>query len=429
MSDQSIQSIPARSDVPDPHKWNLNRLFQSEEEWEKGLVQFSDMIPQIEGYKGTLGESPEKLRGCLDFMNELEMLAERLGYYAQLRFSEDSGDGQNQARFAKFMSAATKAEAVGSYQTPEIQAIPDASMQEFLISSELADFIIPLNKILRFKPHVLSENEERLLALQIEANQTASKAFQALTDVDMDFGIVPTPDGDQPLTQSTYRIFLENPDRKIREEAYKRFYKVFDRHKNTLSALYAGSVHLDKYRSEVRNFPSSRAAALFPDKVPDEVYDNLVETISKNLDALHEYYDVKRRALGIDELAHFDVYVPFLTEIKVTHSYEKAAEVVGEALKPLGDEYCSTLYEGLLGGWVDRYENKGKRSGAFSAGSYVGDPHILMNYKDDLLDHVFTLAHEGGHSMHSWYSSNNNPFQYYNYTILLSFLNYRVLEL
>ena len=410
-------TIPDRKDVPDEYTWNLGKLFADESEWEKGIKQFGNLISDIEKFKGTLGQSAGHLRKCFDFMNELELLGERLGYYAQLRYSEDAGDGANQERFARFMSAASKAEAAGSYQTPEIQAIPDETMSMFLKSPELEPFLIPLKKILRFKPHILSEKEEKLIALQIEANQTASKAFAALTDVDMDFGEIETAEGKRPLTQSTYSMFMIHPERNIREKAYRQFYKVFDGHKNALSALYSGSVHLDKYKAQIRNHPSARAAALFPDDVPESVYDSLVEAVIQNLDALHDYYEVKRRALDLDVIKHYDVYVPLVKDIKVKHTYEEAVDVVVDSLTPLGDEYQNALKDGFLSGWVDRYENKGKRSGAFSAGSYSGDPHILMNYKEDVLRDVFTLAHEGGHSMHSWYSVRSNPFQHYQYTI------------
>ena len=417
MAENQTHSIPERKDVPVEHMWNLEKLFLDDREWDKSLAEFGSRIPQLASFQGTLGQSAARLRECFDHMNELELLEERLGYYAMLRYSEDVGSSDNQERYGKYMAAATQAQAASSYQTPEIQAISDDIMAQFLKSDELEPFLIPLRKILRYKSHILSEKEERLLALQTEANQTARKAFDALTDVDMDFGEVETDDEKKPLTQSTWSAFMIDPDRELREKVYNQFYAQFDKNKNTLAALHAGSVHLDKYHAEIRNYESSREAALFPDDVPGAVYDNLVSTVSDNLQLLQEFYDVKRKALKLDRLMHYDVYVPFITDIQVKHSYDEAVDVVIDALTPLGDEYCDTLKRGLLGRWVDRYENKGKRSGAFSAGSFEGDPHILMNYKDDVLRDVFTLAHEGGHSMHSWYSAKSNPFQHYNYTI------------
>ena len=416
MSDSSAR-IPSRSEVAKEDQWDLSGLYKNDEAWDKGLKELEELIPRIEEFKGKLHESAASLRGCFDFMNELELLAERIGSYAHLRFEEDSGDGDRQARWARFITAATKADTAASYQTPEIQAIATETMDAFLADPILDEFIIPLKKILRFKPHILSEKEERLLSMQIEANQTAKKAFAALTDVDMEFGEIETPDGPRPLSQSTYITFMMNPEQKIRAAAYKQFYSVFDGHKNAIAALLAGSVQLDKYRAEVRNYSSSKAAALFPDNVPASVFDNLISTVTDHLPALHQYYDVKRRAIGLDKLMHHDVYAPFVQDIEVNHTYDEAVDVVCTGLSPLGDEYTSVLRKGLTTGWVDRYENKGKRSGAFSAGSYVGDPYILMNFKESVLRDLFTLAHEGGHSMHSYYSVANNPYQYYNYTI------------
>ena len=410
-------NIPDRTEVPEQYTWDLTKLFANDEAWEQGLQQFKEMAGSIEQFKGTLGSSPEQLKACLDFMMDLGKLEERLGYYAQLRFSEDGGSSANQGRVARYVQEASKAEARASYQVPEIQAIPDETIKSWLDGQMLEDYTIYLEKILRFKPHILSESEEKLLAMQTEANQTASKTFSSLTDVDMDFGEIETPGGKKPLTHSTYSSFMLNPEKALRKKAYFQFYGVFENHKNTLTSLYSGSVNLDIYKSKVRKFESSRQAALFPDKVPEEVYDNLIDTVTNNLPALHRYYKLRKQALDEKTLNHYDVYVPLVKDITVHHTYEEAVDVVIKALAPLGEEYCTTLKEGLLGRWVDRYENKGKRSGAFSAGSYAGDPYILMNFKEDVLRDVFTLAHEGGHSMHSWYSSRNNPFQHYSYTI------------
>ncbi len=410
-------TIPQRSEVPAADQWDLTRLFPSAAAWERGIAEYEAMLPRIAAFKGTLGQSPAALRACLEFLNELELMDERAGYYAQLRSSEDAGASDNQARFARYLNVASRAATERSYVPPEIQAIPDALMEQFLADPTLAEFGISLRKLLRFKPHVLSEPQERLLAMQIEANETAHKAFTALTDVDLDFGTIDTPDGPRPLTQSTWSQFMLHPDRALRERAYRQFYAHFDQHKNTLAALYAGSVQLDIYRARARNYPSSRAAALFPDRVGPEVYDNLVATVHANLEQLHAYYGLRRHALGVERLRHYDVYVPLVRDVQVRHTYEQAVDVVIDALRPLGDDYCATLRSGLLGGWVDRYENKGKRSGAFSAGSYVGDPYILMNFKQDVLRDVFTLAHEAGHSMHSWHSARSNPIQHYGYSI------------
>ncbi len=412
-----MEAIPLRNEVASEDKWNLSKLYIDKENWEADLTVFKNMIPRISQFKGTLAESAEKLKACLDFMAELEMLEEKLGTYAHLRLSEDEGRSKSQDRFSRYMASAAKAAAAASWRVPEIQSIPEEIMAGFLDDERLSAYRIMLGKILRLKPHVLSEPEEKLLALQTEANQTAFRTFSALTNVDMTFGTVQTEKEDLPLTQSTFISFLINPDRNIRKQAYFQFYKGFESHKNTLAALFAGNVHLDIYTSRARGYTSARAAALFPDRVDESVYDNLLETVGASLPALHDYYALRKRALGEDRLCHYDVYVPLVKDIAVRHSYSKAVSVISEALKPLGPAYCNTLERGLKGGWVDRYENRGKRSGAFSSGSYTSDPYILMNYKEEVLGDVFTLAHEGGHSMHTLYSAGSNPFQHYNYTI------------
>ncbi len=412
-----MNTIPKREEVPEEYRWDLSSLFKTDEEWETAFNELNEKYPKQETFKGTLGESAENLKNCLDFRMEVELLAEKLVYYAHLKVTEDSGNSENQGRLARFMQTATAAEAAGSFMSPEIQNIPDDKMEEFLKYEGLSEYRIFLKKLLRFKPHVLSEQEERILAMQMEANQTPHRSFEALTDVDMDFGTVKTKEGEKPLSQSTFGIFLENTDREIRKNAYRQFYGVYEANRNTLASLYAGSVSLDIYRSRVRKYGSSREAALFPDKVPGSVYDNLVQAVNNNLEPLHRYYGLRKKILGLDELRHYDVRVPLVGDVKQKHSYGEAVDLAMEALAPLGDEYRTTLRKGLLGGWVDRYENKGKRSGAFSAGSYAGDPYILLNFQDEVIRHVFTLIHESGHSMHSYYSSRENPFPHYQYTI------------
>ncbi|MBN2051242.1 MAG: oligoendopeptidase F, partial [Spirochaetales bacterium] len=381
------------------------------------LLTFSAGIPRLESFRGSLGTSAEALKNCLDATTESERLSERLGYYAHLRLSEDGGNNTAQDRFARYMSVASKMEAAASYQRSEIMAIPKERMDAFLAEDILSEYIIPLRKIIRFRPHILSEKEEHLLALQSEANQTAQKTYSALTDVDLDFGTLKTKEGEKPLSQASFASFMLHPDRALRQEAYTQFYTAFEKHKNTLSSLLAGSVHLDIYHARARNYPSARAAALFPDKVPEGVYDNLISAVHDRLEAVHGYYRLRKELLHLDTLRHYDVYVPLVKDVQVKHTWDEAVETILEALQPLGSEYTDTLSRGLRGRWADRYENKGKRSGAFSAGSYDGDPYILINYKEDVLRDVFTLAHEGGHSMHSWYSVRYNPFQYYQYSI------------
>lgn len=409
--------IPKRSEVPTEHKWNLSRLFPSGKAWEEGLEKLAGMQAGIGGLKKNFAGSREGFRALLAAYEEYLRLDERLAYYADLMTTEDEGDSEARGRYARYVGVATAGQAAWAWLSPAIQVLPDEFLDSCFADPGFADYLVFLKKLIRFKPYILSEKEERLLAMQAETNHITQETFGILTNVDFDFGKVKTDEGLMPLSQSSYASLIRSRDRAIRRKAYLKFYGVYDQHRTTLASLYAGSVKLDKYQAQARGYTSARAQALFPDDVPESVYDNLVGAINANLPALHDYYDLRKRALGLDELRHYDVYVPFVARTESRHSYEEAAEIVAASLAPLGEEYVSTLKAGLLGGWVDRYENRGKRSGAFSAGSYSGEPYILLNYKENVLSDVFTMAHEGGHSMHSWYSARSNPFMCYNYTI------------
>ncbi len=412
-----MNSIPTRDEIPAGDQWDLSKLYTSEAAWKADLTQLSAQEEAILSFQGRLHESAATLAEYLDLSVEVGKLEERLGYYAMLRKSEDAGDSTNQGRFGRFMQVASKIGAAMSFFAPEIQQIPEERMNQFLADPRLEAYHISLNRVLRYRPYTLSPAEEKLLAMQEESNQTASKTFGALVDVDLVFGSIQTPEGERTLSQSSFGSLLEHADRDVRKRAFDQFYHHFDSHKNTLAALLAGSVQLDVYRANVRSFPSTLESRLFPDNVPVSVYDNLVNTVREHTPLLHRYYELRKRVLEIPDLSVYDTRVSLVPEVTVRHTFEEAVDTITSALAPLGEEYTTTLRTGLLNGWVDRYENKGKRSGAFSAGSFVGDPYILMNYKEDTIRDVFTLAHEAGHSMHSWYSARSNPFQHYDYTI------------
>ena len=417
MQNETIKQIPSRSEIAQADTWDLSKLFPNDAAWEEALDDYEKMAEKIPAFQGTLGKSAENLADYLDFSNKFGILCERLYYYADLRQTEDEGSSQARSMCGKIVMAAAKAQAASAWDRPEILAIPLADMEQFLEHPRMAQYTVFLQRILRYRPYTLSGKEERILALHAEGEGICGDAFSVLTNADLDFGLIDTPEGKQPLSQSTWAVLMENPDRGLRCRAYKAFYACFNSHKNTLASLYSGSVKQDVINARIRGFSSALSSALFPDNVDESVYDNLIATVGKNLDVLHRYYRLRKRVLGLDELRHYDVYAPLLQPVKKKTSWNEAVDLVSAALAPLGDAYVSTLRGGLLGRWADRYENKGKRSGAFSAGSFTGDPYILMNYKEDSIRDVFTLAHEGGHSMHSWYSARSNPFMHYNYTI------------
>ncbi|AEF85719.1 oligoendopeptidase F [Treponema primitia ZAS-2] len=409
--------IPSRSEVKPQDTWDLSKLYPNDGAWAKSLEEYETLTGRIPGFRGTLGKSAETLADYLDFSRDLGLLEERLGAYSSLRQTEDEGDNAAQTMSGRFVMAEAKSLAAASWDTPEIQAIPEADMRAFLQHPRIADYSIYLKKLLRYKPYILSEREERIIALHAEGENVPSETFSVLTNVDFDFGELDTPEGRRPLSQSLWSVFMEHPDRELRRLAYQQFYQQFETHKTTLAALYSGSVKNDVIHARVRGYPSALAEALFPDNVPQSVYDNLVSTVNANLAPLHRYYGLRKKALKLDELRHYDVYVPLAPRAATRTTWDEAVNLVAAALEPLGSEYVDTLRSGLLGRWADRYENKGKRSGAFSSGSYTGDPYILINYKEDSIRDIFTMAHEGGHSMHSWYSAASNPFMHYGYTI------------
>ncbi|WP_288749235.1 oligoendopeptidase F [uncultured Treponema sp.] len=415
----SNTTIPARKDIPESDKWDLSSIYKSNEEWEENLKVLPSLTKKVVQYKGRLGESSDVLLEALKALEEAELRMETVYHYASLQHEADEDDSSATDRDGRAMMAYTRMMSDLSFIDPEIQSVDETKLRKWISLPEFKDYKIYIEKLLHFKKYILSEKEERILSLQMQPAQTPYNAFSVLSNVDMNktFGTVNVCGEERPLTETTWSVFMENQDRKVREEAYKKFYKKFEEHQNTIAALYAGNVNQDVFLMRARGYSSSLEMALFGNKVPVSVYHNLIDCVHKNLAPLHEYYALRKKVLGVDELRHYDVYVPLVKSVETKTSYDEAVEICRKALSPLGTEYTDRLCDGLKNGWVDRYENVGKRSGAFSSGSYIGNPYILLNYKDDVIRDVFTMAHEGGHSMHSWYSVHNNPFMCYDYTI------------
>jgi oligoendopeptidase F len=413
--------IPIRSEIPEADTWDLTHIFKTEEEYRKSFSDLKNSYSRVTEFKGHLGDSPETLLRCLEFEKWLEQISERLAHYSSLKNSEDSSNNENLSRRAELTNLLTKVHEAASYINPEIQAIPDDTFQCFLDDAVLTSWKISLRKLRRYKQHTLSEPEERLLTLGAPVIRGHSETFSQLTNVDMKFGALIDEDGQKvALSQSTYLSFLHKEDRDLRRKAFHQFYQEFDDHKYSLASALASSVRADVFSAKIRNYPSAREASLFGDDVPVAVYDNLIATVRKNLPVLHEYYDLRREVLKLHDIHQYDTFVPLVPKIQTNVSFDEAIEIVIEALNPLGTEYVDILRGGLRSRWVDRYETKGKRSGAFSSSSYGNPPYILMNYKSDVFSDVFTLAHEAGHSMHSWFAQKHQLFQDYDYPIFLA---------
>lgn len=412
---------PTRDEIPEADKWDLSLLFANTDKWSEDVAWIQATYPRLTNWKGRLGESPETLAELLEFEKTLDLKIERVYHFASLQLAEDSAHPEYLARIGQLQNLLTTIGETASFLVPEIQAIDDETFARYLENPALREWRVNLQKVRRMKPHVLSEKEERLLALGSSALDGYDDAFSQLTNVDMKFGAIVDEKGEErSLTQSSYGSFLVKRDHALRQRAFHQFYAEFHDHQFTLAAALSYSVKADVFRARARNYPSALAASLFKDDIPVAVYDNLIGSVRQNFSPLFRYYDLRRRVLGLDELHAYDTYVPLVAEIETDVSFDEAIEKVLASLAPLGSEYVDSLGEGLRGRWCDRYESKGKRSGAFSSGSYGAPPYILMNYKRDVFSDVYTLAHEAGHSMHTWLAQRAQIYQDADYPIFLA---------
>ncbi len=414
-------AVPTRAQALPTDTWDLTLLYSDATAWDSDFAVLEADSPRYLEHRGQLGASPASLLACLEFDRSMDLRIERLHHYAGLRLAENSADNAHLTRMGRLQSLLTRVAEVSSFLTPELQAIEDGRFVALLADPALAEWRIKLGKLRRFRPHTLPASEERLLALGANVVHGHGSTFSQLTNVDMQFGTLVDEDGvERPLTQSSLSSFFTRRDREVRRRAFDAFYREIGDHGYTLASTLALSVKADVFQARARNHGSAREAALFSDRIPVSVYDNLIATVRSRLPALHRYYELRRKVLGIPDIRHFDTYVPMVTGIEMDTSWDAAVDRVIAALRPLGDAYCATLETGLRGRWCDRYETRGKRSGAFSSGSYGNPPFILMNYKRDVFSDVYTLAHEAGHSMHSWLSQASQPFQDYDYPIFLA---------
>jgi oligoendopeptidase F len=421
MSETIVKKLPPRRDVAPTDTWDLTSLFRSDAEWETALAAWERRIPEFAAFAGTLGSSAERLAECLAFDLAYDREGDRLGTYAHLRAAEDQSAADAQRMTGRFQHVSTRAGEAASFIRPEIMAIPEATLAMWMAGPVLAPYRLLLERLVRTRAHTLSEPEEKLLAMQGTFAGTAGKVFRQLTDADLKFGSITTGAGEQvELSNATFVTLLHDTTPAVRKTAFDQYYAQYEAHANTLAATLSGSNERDVYAAKVRRYPTAVEAALFADNVPLGVYDQLIAAVRAHLPAVHRYYDLRRRILGLDEIHHYDCYVPLVPELEQRHTWAQAVDLVIESLAPLGGDYCSRLAHGLRGRWCDRYPNAGKQSGAFSSGTYDSDPYILMNFQEEAIEHVFTLAHEAGHSMHTRYSSDAQPYQYSGYTIFVA---------
>ncbi len=418
----AARTVPTRAEIPTSDTWDLTPLYPDVAAWQADLDAVRVEYPRIADYKGRLGRTARDLFEALEFEKALSLKLERLYSYASLQTSEDGSNTEFLAREGQLDNLYTRIGEASAFFEPEIQAISDEVFGGLLADPVLAPWKTRLHKLRRFKPHILSEAEERLLALGASALAGHRETFGQLTNVDMKFGTIRDENGHEvELSQSAYSSFLYKRQPELRKAAFHQFYKEFGDHQYTLAASLSSSVKADVFRARARNHPSALEAALFSDRIPVSIYDNLIVSVRNHFEPLRRYYALRRRVLGLSEIHQYDTYVPMVSGVQKQTTFDEATRLVVDALAPLGGEYTATLEEGLTRGrWCDRYETKGKRSGAFSSGSYGNPPYILMNYKADVFSDVYTLAHEAGHSMHTWHSQRHQTYQDYHYPIFLA---------
>lgn len=416
-----IEKLPARSEIAEADKWALEDLFLTDADWEAAVKQLEEQLAQLKGYAGKVSASADALYAYLTLADETENLFEKVLVYSNEKMHEDMGNSTYQGYAAQAQAAATRLSAAEAFFEPELLAMEESRLQGFLKEDpKLEKYRLLINRIWRRKEHTLSAAGEEILAKTYEMATAPDDIFSMFNDADAKFGTIRDENGKEvELTHGRFGGFMESSDRRVRKEAFEALYQTYDQFKNTLAATYSANVKKAKFYADVRKYPSALAAALAPGNIPTEVYDNLIETVHRFLPAMYRYVALRKRALGVEELHMYDVYVPLVADQTKKIPFAEAKEIVKRGLAPMGEEYVSHLEEGFDHRWIDVYENRGKRSGAYSWGAYGTHPYVLLNYQGKL-DDVFTLAHEMGHALHSWYSNANQPYVYSGYLIFVA---------
>lgn len=418
---KNAKQIPARNEIPAEHTWDLTPLFVSDSNWEEVYSNTEQLIPRYKNYEGKLADFFDVFLQAIEFDLSIARDIDRLYTYAHLKSDEDTTNQNAQAMLQKAHSLAQRAAEASSFLVPEIQSLPEAVISNYLTNTNISQYVFYIEKILRYREHTLSKEIEEILAMAHEVVIAPMEFFRKLDNADMRFGTITNEQGNTvELSHGNFITFLMSYNRDVRKNAFHTYYKAYDNHKYSIAQSLASSVKKDVFFSRVRKFKSCLHQALFPDNIPDTVYHTLIETVSSNLQPLFKYLSYRKEALGLTELHFYDTYVPLVADVPFSMEYEEACDVCAQALHILGEEYVSTLHTGLLGGWVDRYENRGKVSGAYSSGCYDSPPYILLNYDANTINSLYTLIHEAGHSMHSYYSRKNQPYVYHEYTIFVA---------
>ena len=409
--------LPERKDIPGAYVWALSDIYASEDSWEKDFSAVREEILSLTEYSGRLGESAEVLLEFFTKRDELSIILEKLYVYAHMKSHEDTAESKYQGPANRISTLGMEFGAALSFVTPELLSLPEGALEAYIASPVLKDYAFGLKEVLRQRAHVLSKDAEEIVAKTADMAGIADNAFSMLTNADMKFGTIEDENGNSvELSEERATTYLRSENREVRKAAFKALYKPYEEMKNTLGATFDGMLKASKFYSEVRKYDSPLASALDSNNVPEEIYSSLVDTLESNLEPMHRYMALRKKMLGLDELHMYDIYAPLVSDPYKDISWTEAKEMMYEALAPLGEKYIEQVKKGIASGWVDVFANKGKRSGAYSWGSYATHPYIFMNYTNTLND-VSTLVHEMGHSMHSFYSRENQPYPTADYCI------------
>lgn len=409
-----------RSTIENKFKWTIDEMYPNEESIEKDIQKVKELIEEVKRYKGILADSEENIFKALNISEEASRILQNLYVYTHMKSHEDTRINKNQGNATKTDMLSTELSMATSYMVPEIIAMDSEKLENYLKTEKLSHYKKYVDDILRLKPHTLNEREEELLASVADLSGVPENVYDMLSFADLKFPEIEDENGEKVrVTHSNFSLFLKSKDARVRKDAFEAMYGVYGQYKNTFASTLYGGIKSEIFYAKTRKYESALQGSLFQDNVSVDVYNNLIDAVHENLDTLNDYIDLKKKFLGLDKINMYDLYVPLTENFDMEISYEKAQEIILEALKPLGEEYLENVKKAFAEGWIDVYGNEGKQGGAYSWGSYDSKSYILMSYKDDL-NSLFTLIHEMGHSMHSFYSKNNQPYLYSGYKIFVA---------
>lgn len=420
-SPNGASSLPSRSDVASKHQWKTEHIFSSDKYWDDAYTNVENLLSGLEHFQGKLGESAKTLLDCLELNDQIDELIGKIYLYAGLKNDEDTSNPKYQVLRDKAASLLTQIKEKNSFFQPEILSIPEEKLWSLVGSnSKLKTYRHYLKDLVRLRPHVLPKEQEKLLAMSGEIGDGPYNIFSMFNNADIKFPtIVDEKNNKIEVTKGRYNKLMQSPEQKTRKDAHQAFYGTYRNWTNTLAATLSTAIKKNIFNAKARDYPNALEAALYAENIPTSVYDNVVDSVNKNLKPLHRYMELRKKMLGLDKLNPWDLLVPLVKDIKFEIPYHESLQTIEKALQPLGKEYLSAQKEGFKSGWIDIYENRGKRSGAYSWSTHGVHPFILLNY-NDTVDDMFTVAHEMGHALHSYFTHRTQPIVYSGYTIFVA---------